>query len=206
MIRGVLVSLWLVASASPAARSAPTTDAPKTPSRRRFAVLCAGTPHDARHYRWYWGATSGMFDVLRTRYGYEEKNVYFLFCDTHDDDPRVDHPATKANIRQVFTELAKRMRPGDTLFGFFVGHGSHAGTHSYYETTDGRLFDEELDKLRRKLPAKELRVHSMQQRRFRPCPGPASRHHRPHQLHTDGKQRRRFCGSDPRCAGSCSHR
>jgi len=128
---------------------------PQEPARQRFAVICAGAPHDARHYRWYWGATSGMFDVLGNRYGYLEQNIYFLFCDDHDNDRRVDYVATKANLQRTFAELTKRMRPGDTLFGFFVGHGNRAGTGGYYELTDGRLLDHELNALRRKIPASE---------------------------------------------------
>ncbi|MFV2069681.1 MAG: hypothetical protein ACC645_22165, partial [Pirellulales bacterium] len=105
--------------------------------------------------RWYWGATSGMFDVLQSRYGFPKENIVFLFCDTHKDDTRVDYPATKANLRHTFAQLAERMQPGDTLFGFFVGHGNRAGEGSYFELTDGRLLDHELDLLRRKIVATE---------------------------------------------------
>ncbi len=74
---------------------------------RRFAVICAGAPHDAQHYRWYWGATSGMFNVLQERYGYAEENIYFLFCDDHKNDSRVDSVATKANLRATFAKLVE---------------------------------------------------------------------------------------------------
>ena len=128
---------------------------PKATPRQRFAVICAGAPHDARHYRWYWGATSGMFDVLQNRYGYTKENILFLFCDDHKDDTRVDSVATKAALQRTFAELAERIRPGDTLFGFFVGHGGRTGSGSDYELTDGRLSDEKLDALRHPIRAKE---------------------------------------------------
>ena len=129
-------------------------DSSEETGHRRFAVICAGAPHDAQHYRWYWGATSGMFDVLRKRYGYAEEDIYFLFCDRHGKDPRVDFVATKANLQRVFGELAERMERADTLFGFFVGHGGRAGAGSDYELTDGRLLDKELDVWRSKIRAR----------------------------------------------------
>ncbi len=122
---------------------------------RRFAVICAGAPHDVQHYRWYWGATSGMFDVLHNRYGYAEDNIYFLFCDDHKGDLRVDSEATKANLRATFAKLAERLRPEDTLFAFFVGHGGRSGAGSDYELTDGRMSDKELDVLRRAIRAEK---------------------------------------------------
>lgn len=115
---------------------------------QRYAIICAGAPHDAVHYRWYWGATSGMFDVLVQRYGYKPENVYFLFCDRHKGDPRVDYVATKANLEKVFRELAAKMLPGDTLFGFFVGHGTRRGQQSLYELTDGVISAKQLHRLR----------------------------------------------------------
>ncbi|NOX53092.1 MAG: caspase family protein [Planctomycetes bacterium] len=143
--------------------SQPTHAGPKEIGPQRFAIVCAGAPHDLQHYRWYWGATSGMFDVLVKRYGYDPANIYFLFCDTHNNDPRVDFVATRENLRRVFQELSERMTPEDTFFGFFVGHGNRTDGSSNYELTDGRVRDAELDRWRR-----SLRAH-VQTYVFTPC-------------------------------------
>ena len=126
----------------------------KVPKGERFAVICAGAPHDKQHYIWYWGATSGMYDVLTKRYGYKPENIYFLFCDTHNKDQRVDFVATKENLHRVFQELSRRLHPKDTLFCFFVGHGNRKGQNSYYQLTNGRIMDVELDRWRRSIATK----------------------------------------------------
>ncbi len=108
---------------------------------RGYALVSAGAPHDKQHYGWYWGATSGMYNVLRERYGYWDEDIYFLFCDGHNNDARVDRTATKANIEWALRQIASKAKATDVVFCYFVGHGGHQGSNSTYEATDGSILD-----------------------------------------------------------------
>lgn len=130
---------------------------------RRFAVIIAGTSGDAQHYNWFWGATSGMYGILRDRYGYSDADICFLFEDDHGGDPRVDCTATKTNLETVFDTLVSTMNPVDTLFCYFVGHEFASGGHSYYDTVGADLKDTELNTMRQGIQS------STQSFVFSPC-------------------------------------
>lgn len=140
------VSSWSITENS--WRSSLSGDSNGALSCRRFAVVIAGTSGDAQHYNWFWGATNGMYDILKDRYGYGDADIYFLFEDDHGGDPRVDYTATKTNLETVFDTLVSTMNPVDTLFCYFVGHGSASGGYSYYDTVGADLKDTELNTMR----------------------------------------------------------
>lgn len=113
-----------------------------------YALIVAGAPHDTQHRNWYWGATSGMYDVLVNRYHYTAANIYFYFCDTASGDARVDGVGAKANVQNALTTLAGKLRANDTLFCYFVGHGTYTGGKSYFEFTDGNVADATINQWR----------------------------------------------------------
>lgn len=119
-----------------------------TSSGKHYAVICAGSYGDKQHYDWYWGATSGMYEVLKNRYSYKDENIYFLFSDNHEGDSRIDYVSTKQNISKTFALLSEKMLADDTLFCYFVGHGSQSPKGSDYATIDGSLLDSQLNAFR----------------------------------------------------------
>ena len=106
-----------------------------------YALIVAGAPHDTRHRNWYWGATSGMYDVLVNRYHYTAANIYFYFSDTASGDARVDGVGAKANVQNALATLAGKLHANDTLFCYFVGHGTYSGGKSSFEFTNGAVTD-----------------------------------------------------------------
>ena len=125
---------------------------------RLYAVVVGGENAGNPHYDWYWGATSGMYNVLKTRYGCSDADITFLFCDTHSGDSRVDGVATKANVQAAFTTLRTKMKTGDKLFCYFVGHGVYTGGVSTYNTVGADMADSELNSWRQGLPAEQTYV------------------------------------------------
>lgn len=123
-----------------------------------YAIISGGENTGNPYYDWYWGATSGMYDVLKNRYGYTDANIYFYFCDTHSGNSRVDGVSTKANVQGAFTALKTRMKPGDKLFCYFVGHGAYTGGRSTYNTVGLDMTDAELNIWRQGLPADQTYV------------------------------------------------
>lgn len=111
-----------------------------TEANTGYAIICAGNPHNDQHKTWYWNATSGMYDVLINKYGYKKQNIYFYFSESRSDN-RLDGVSTSDNVHTAFTNLSKKIRSNDTLFCYFVGHGSYSGGKSYYEFSDTSVDD-----------------------------------------------------------------
>lgn len=124
----------------------PPASSERSSSGKRYAIVCAGAYGDPQHYEWYWGATSGMYDILRKKYGYDRRNIIFLFGDKHGNDSRVDYVSIKRNIQNAFALLGKQMKREDSLFCYFVGHGGRSREGgSYYAAMDGPIKDVELN-------------------------------------------------------------
>ncbi|MCX6376837.1 MAG: caspase family protein, partial [Armatimonadetes bacterium] len=98
------------------------------------------------------------YDVLKNRYGYTDANIYFYFCDTHSNNSRVDGVSTKANVQAALNTLKTKMKPGDRLFCYFVGHGAYAGGVSTYNTVGADMTDAELNSWRQGLPTEQTYV------------------------------------------------
>ena len=120
-----------------------------------YALIVGGENQGNPYYDWYWGAASGMYDVLKNRYGYQDANIFFLFCDTHNNDPRVDGMAAKANVQSALSTIAGRMKSVDKLFCYFVGHGTYANGCSTYNTVGVDLTDAELNTWRQGIPSSD---------------------------------------------------
>jgi len=119
-----------------------------------FALICAGACSTPKDYELYWDAASGMYEVLKNKYGYDAERIWFLFSDKKDNDERIDSISTKAGLFEAFKSLAGQIKVEDTLFCFFVGRGGEFGGHSLYAATDGLISDEELGVMRRDIPSK----------------------------------------------------
>lgn len=129
-----------------------------TPTPTLYAIVSGGENTGNPYYGWYWGATSGMYDVLKNRYGCSDANIYFYFCDTHSNNSRVDGVSTKANIQAAFTALKSRMNGNDKLFCYFVGHGLYTGGKSTYDTVGADIYDSDMNSWRQGLPAEQTYV------------------------------------------------
>jgi hypothetical protein len=82
------------------------------------------------HYTWYWNVTSSMYQGLLDHYGYDWRNIYFLFEEDGagglDLDPAHIHDCDSeiSNINEAIGHVANRIDADDQLYVFWVSHGS----------------------------------------------------------------------------------
>ncbi|MEM3341209.1 MAG: hypothetical protein QW728_00800 [Thermoplasmata archaeon] len=107
---------------------------------------------------WYWGALSGMRDILIEDYGYSRKNITLLFQEPNGEGipgmresasasgtgcsyPLVDGISTKKTLEDVLESLADKSEADDELFCYFVDHGHYDGISSHFQFQDGTITD-----------------------------------------------------------------
>ena len=118
---------------------------------RRFALIVEGyqkrVPGQASKLLvWYWGAVSGMRDILRRDYGIPQENITLLFQE-RNAGPGINDMSTRVNIESELTRLASTLAGDDELFCFFVDHGHFDGVSSHFQLQDGTITDKRMNEL-----------------------------------------------------------
>jgi len=116
------------------------------PPTDRYALIVGGSFYTGQQEGWYWGATSGMYDILHDDYGIPHDNIYFLFKQgNYSGNWRVDDTTTHANVAAALDELATLMGEDDQLYCYWVDHGYESGGHSYFDLPDTDVSDTWVD-------------------------------------------------------------
>jgi len=108
---------------------------------RKYAVIVSGASYDMKHYGWFLNSTAMAHSLLKSS-GFSDEDIYYLFESGEEKD--VDARATFENFSAVMEKLQDKSCPADTIFFFFIGHGTSQGTNSYYSLCGYNLKDEEL--------------------------------------------------------------
>ncbi|NLT38505.1 MAG: hypothetical protein GXX95_10175 [Methanomassiliicoccus sp.] len=103
--------------------------------------------------KWYWGAVSGMRDILRRDYGYSPENTILMFQDMNAG-PDISMLSTKVNVEKELSRLASTLEEDDELFCFFVDHGHFDGSSSHFQLQDGTITDTRMNELAGKIRAR----------------------------------------------------
>lgn len=106
-----------------------------------YAVVISGGWDTQRNYPRYWNDCSFIYKTLVNQYGYNPANIYVLMSDgtnpgvdlsdgtssnvdlDGDGDADIDYSATKANVTNVFNQLANKLTTNDYLFIYTMDHG-----------------------------------------------------------------------------------
>lgn len=111
-----------------------------------YAVILSGGANKYSNYHRYWNDCSYIYQTLRNRYRIPKENIIPIMAD--GSDPAADmldlstmqfkssptdldldgvqdlyYAATKANVNNVFLELARKLTPNDHLFIYVIDHG-----------------------------------------------------------------------------------
>ena len=92
-----------------------------------YALILGGVGGQKSFYDEYWRATSRMHNLLTDEYGYSPENISFLFEDSGQLPELVDGVSTKANVENVFVEIAQKVQSTDRFVLFMIGHATKAG-------------------------------------------------------------------------------
>lgn len=110
---------------------------PPLANAENYALIIGGLAQDKLFYDSFWDATSGLYNILSTKYGYSPKNIIFLFEQENlsaataaraGKEPEfVDGISNEENIRKAFSQLAAKVHPNDRVVIFMVGHATRSG-------------------------------------------------------------------------------
>ena len=123
----LLTACLTLAPSMAAAQSAESVFFRADPDITKYAVIITGPTvgedNEIKFRRW----TASLYDILLRDYGYTADTVTLLFDRgrrSHPAETRLDGAATAADIRAAFSRLEGRVKAGDQLTLFLMGHGS----------------------------------------------------------------------------------
>lgn len=99
------------------------------PGAERHAVIITGAAASDEIADRFWQWSLSLHDVLSRDYGYSEETITLLIDDGGEgrqSGSRVDGSSRRADIDSAFASLSERVRPGDQVSVFLIGHGSGA--------------------------------------------------------------------------------
>lgn len=109
-----LVALLFVATLPAASRAQGTT----------HVLLVTGLSGEPQYARAFSDAASTVADAARGAWHVRADNIAYLSEDPAADPRRMTGKATRENVALAFSTLAQRVKPGDVVLVFLVGHGS----------------------------------------------------------------------------------
>jgi hypothetical protein len=115
MMRGLLCVLMI---------AAPASGATAQQGGATYVLLITGLSAEPRFARSFGAAAGSIYDAAREQWHVADSNLAYLAEDPAADPKRISGKATKAIVEQVFASLARRVRPGDVVLIFLLGHGS----------------------------------------------------------------------------------
>lgn len=123
----VLVLMGQHVNAQAPARSAASDFFLERPDSNKYAVILAGPAvGDSNRSRFRQWALS-LYDILVRDYGYNADTITLLYDRGEIDGPggeRVDAACDREGIEQQFAALKSRVKIGDQIIMFLIGHGS----------------------------------------------------------------------------------
>lgn len=100
-----------------------------TPQTDKYAVIITGPTVGQANFDQFRGWTFVLHDVLSRDYGYSSDDILLLFMDGELDTPAsqfIDGRADREGIEKGLADLAARVKPGDQITLYLIGHGNGA--------------------------------------------------------------------------------
>lgn len=120
-MRPVALVLAALMSAQPAALPAPARAQGGGATRVLLITGLSVEPHFAKLFA---TAADEIFDAAHGPWHVADSDLVYLSEDPAVDTARMTRKSTRENIAAAFAALARRVRPGDVVLVFIVGHGS----------------------------------------------------------------------------------
>jgi hypothetical protein len=135
LLRRSLAGLALLASLPTFAQDPATTTGSvanyflETPNATKYAVILTGPTVGEENTQRFRQWAFSLHDILARDYGYSSDTISLLYDRGDQDYPggdRVDGSCDRAGIEREFAALANRVKTGDQITVFLIGHGSGA--------------------------------------------------------------------------------
>ncbi|MGB0559428.1 MAG: hypothetical protein ACPGKO_06510 [Pseudohongiellaceae bacterium] len=156
-IESVLLALMFVsfAKAQPPVLEGAAEYFLDSPDVGKYAVIMAGPTVGETNQTQFRQWAFSLHDILARDYGYSSDSIILLYDKGHTDlvgDERIDGACDRGGIEQGLASLAARVRTGDQITLYLIGHGSGAEEESKFNIVGpditGAEFAELLDQFK----------------------------------------------------------
>lgn len=96
-------------------------------AQQTHVLIVTGLGGEPQYSSAFRAAGTQVYDAAKTKWGVAPANLVFLGEDPTADPARISGQSTKEQVEKAFLSLAARVKPGDIIFVFLVGHGSGEG-------------------------------------------------------------------------------
>lgn len=174
------------ANQKPHVRKATLSNDAKSVAGRTYAVILSGGHNQLSNHERYWNDCSFVYQTLVNKYGVPKSNISVVMSDgtdpapdmhattggyksspldlDNDGQPDIQYAATRANVRNVLSNLSNRLGKDDHLFFYVIDHGGTRDrkNQSYICLWDGEsLHDYELADWLRPFNEKQVYVNAV---------------------------------------------
>ena len=156
-IESVLLALMVVsfAKAQPPVLEGAAEYFLDSPDVGKYAVIMAGPTVGETNQSQFRQWAFSLHDILARDYGYSSDSIILLYDKGHTDlvgDERIDGACDRGGFEQGLASLAARVRTGDQITLYLIGHGSGAEEESKFNIVGpditGAEFAELLDQFK----------------------------------------------------------
>lgn len=95
-----------------------------SPDSRKYAVIFAGAGADETYQAQFQQWSLELHEILARDYGYPPDDITLLVGRSDAAEPRISGPCRRDTISATMEALQKRLRAGDQVTFFFIGHGT----------------------------------------------------------------------------------
>jgi hypothetical protein len=141
--------------APPAAKSTAAQRPPADPSK--FAIIISGISGEEEYAKQFSKWTDDLYSALTQRLSFDEKRVHLLTEKPGEGAAR----ATADEVRKVFAAVQAAAKPDNSVFIFFIGHGSFSGKEAKFNLIGPDLSADEYAALIGKLFARQVVIINM---------------------------------------------
>lgn len=133
------------ANQKPYVRKAILSNEVRSAAGRTYVVILSGGHNKYSNYERYWNDCSFIYQTLVNKYGVPKSNISVVMSDgtnpaadmkattggfksspldlDNDGQPDLQYAATRANVKNVLSNLSQRIRKDDHLFFYVIDHG-----------------------------------------------------------------------------------
>jgi hypothetical protein len=128
------------------------------PDSDKYAVILVGAAVNEERASQFGSWALDLRRSLQEDYGYPAGHLSLLVGSASEDDFNVDGPCRADTIRSIFEGLAKRIKPGDQLSVFLIGHGTGRGAEAKFNVVGPDLTGEQFAQLLDRIQTQNLIV------------------------------------------------
>lgn len=118
-----------------------------TPQIQKYAVIIVGATAEEFYRERFQAWSFSLYETLTEEYRYAPGNVILLFGKGDEGEPKIAGAARKEVIEKTFLALQKKVRLGDQIFFFLLGHGTSDPEAAKYNIVGPDITGEEFAKM-----------------------------------------------------------